>query len=100
VLLIFPEYLSGYSHGRHLAENQTGLNQHCIKNNHLIFTHDRDFGTLLAAAKTNCLSVLQIRTQDISPEKQIKNVIAALTQLSLTTLIFPRLLCHFEGACD
>jgi len=53
-----------------------------IKNNHLIFTHDLDFGTLLAAAKTNCPSVLQTRTQDISPEKQIKNVIAALTQFS------------------
>jgi predicted nuclease of predicted toxin-antitoxin system len=32
-----------------------------------VFTHDLDFGTLLAARKTRGPSVIQIRTQDVLP---------------------------------
>jgi predicted nuclease of predicted toxin-antitoxin system len=36
-------------------------------NGHVIFTHDLDFGAILAATKADCPSVVQIRTQDVSP---------------------------------
>lgn len=46
--------------------------------NYVIFTHDLDFGTLLAANKTPCPSVIQIRTQDVSPEALLETVAQAL----------------------
>ena len=50
------------------------------KNDCVVFTHDLDFGTLLAANKTNSPSVIQIRTQDVTPENLLPLVISALTQ--------------------
>lgn len=35
---------------------------------YLVFTHDLDFGTLLALTRAVGPSVLQIRTQDVTPE--------------------------------
>ncbi len=37
-------------------------------NGFIVLTHDLDFGTLLAAGKTNAPSVIQIRAQDITPD--------------------------------
>ncbi len=37
------------------------------ENEHTIFTHDLDFGAILAAMKTACPSIIQIRTVDVSP---------------------------------
>ena len=34
---------------------------------YVVFTHDLDFGAILAATKTKSPSVLQVRTQDINP---------------------------------
>ncbi len=53
-----------------------------IQNDSLIFTHDLDFGTLLAANKSNCPSVIQIRTQDVTPLKQLNTLISVLTQFA------------------
>jgi len=53
-----------------------------IKNDCVVFTHDLDFGTLLATNKTNCPSVIQIRTQDVTPLKQIKTLISVLSQFA------------------
>ncbi len=36
-------------------------------NNHIVFTHDLDFGALLAATSAESPSVFQIRTEDVSP---------------------------------
>jgi len=36
-------------------------------NGYVVFTHDLDFGTLLATNRTEGPSVIQIRTQDIMP---------------------------------
>jgi len=36
-------------------------------NNHIILTHDLDFGSIIAAANTQYPSVLQIRTLDVNP---------------------------------
>ena len=33
-----------------------------------MFTHDLDFGAIIAASNANCPSVIQIRTQDVSPD--------------------------------
>jgi predicted nuclease of predicted toxin-antitoxin system len=34
---------------------------------YVVFTHDLDFGAILAATKAKCPSVFQVRTQNISP---------------------------------
>jgi len=36
-------------------------------NGWIVFTHDLDFGMLLAALRTNGPSVIQVRTQDVLP---------------------------------
>jgi predicted nuclease of predicted toxin-antitoxin system len=35
---------------------------------HVVFTHDLDFGALLAATRANGPSVVQVRTHDVLPE--------------------------------
>jgi predicted nuclease of predicted toxin-antitoxin system len=47
----------------------------------VIFTHDLDFGTLLALSKTRRPSVIQIRSQEIMPEVMGQVVVSALTEL-------------------
>lgn len=37
------------------------------KNSYIVFTHDLDFGALLAATHAESPSVFQIRTDDVSP---------------------------------
>ena len=37
-------------------------------NAHIVFTHDLDFGAMLAATGAESPSVFQIRTQDVSPQ--------------------------------
>jgi predicted nuclease of predicted toxin-antitoxin system len=34
---------------------------------HVVFTHDLDFGTLLALTRTGSPSVIQVRTQEVTP---------------------------------
>jgi predicted nuclease of predicted toxin-antitoxin system len=36
-------------------------------NDYVVFTHDLDFGTLLALTQTESPSVIQVRTQDVTP---------------------------------
>ncbi len=47
------------------------------KNNYTVITHDLDFSAILAATKTKCPSVIQIRTQDVSI-RHIKPIILTL----------------------
>ena len=49
-------------------------------NNSIVFTHDLDFGTILAVTKADSPSVFQIRTQDVLPEQLGGLVLAALEQ--------------------
>ena len=51
-------------------------------NGYVVFTHDLDFGTLLALTHADGPSVLQVRGQDILPEHMGALVIAALHQYS------------------
>jgi predicted nuclease of predicted toxin-antitoxin system len=52
------------------------------ENDFIVFTHDLDFGVLLANARTSKPSVLQVRTQDVSPAALGPKIIAALGQFS------------------
>lgn len=54
-----------------------------IKNEHLIFTHDLDFGTALALTKADKPSVIQVRTQNV-------------TIPYLTRIIFPTLETYID----
>jgi predicted nuclease of predicted toxin-antitoxin system len=47
---------------------------------HIVFTHDLDFGTILASSKMECPSVLQIRTQDVNPSHLGDLVISVFRQ--------------------
>ena len=47
---------------------------------HVVFTHDLDFGTMLALSHEAGPSVLQVRTQDTLPDYLEGPVIAALSQ--------------------
>lgn len=49
-------------------------------NRYAVFTHDLDFGTLLALTHADGPSVLQVRGQDVLPEHMGRLVVAALRQ--------------------
>jgi len=48
------------------------------KHGQAVFTHDLDFGTMLALTQAEGPSVIQIRTQDVTPAAIEKLVVAAL----------------------
>ena len=50
------------------------------QNGYVVFTHDLDFGALLAVTGAEGPSVIQIRTTDVTPEAQSKRLLAALEQ--------------------
>jgi predicted nuclease of predicted toxin-antitoxin system len=50
------------------------------KNDHVVFTHDLDFGDILAATNADAPSVIQIRTQNLHPDYFGEAIIAALKQ--------------------
>jgi predicted nuclease of predicted toxin-antitoxin system len=47
---------------------------------HIVFTHDLDFGALLAALQTDQPSVIQFRTGDIIPDHPGARVVALLEE--------------------
>lgn len=51
-------------------------------NNYVVLTHDLDFGTLLTATQGDKPSVVQIRSDDVSPNVIGKPVINALRQMT------------------
>jgi len=50
------------------------------ENNHVVLTHDLDFGTILATTNAEGPSVIQVRTQDITPDHLAPLVNDALHQ--------------------
>jgi len=48
------------------------------RNEYVVFTHDLDFGALLAMTRAAGPSVIQVRTQDVFPSASETLVIAAL----------------------
>jgi predicted nuclease of predicted toxin-antitoxin system len=51
-------------------------------NGYIVLTHDLDFSAILAATKGEKPSVIQIRSEDVSPETIGKSVVEALRQMS------------------
>lgn len=51
-----------------------------LTNGYVVFTHDLDFGTMLALTRASGPSVLQVRGQNVLPEHMGPVVIAALRQ--------------------
>lgn len=49
-------------------------------NEHIVFTHDLDFGAILAATQAEGPSVIQIRTQDVTPNHLKAILISVLDQ--------------------
>ncbi len=49
-------------------------------NGYVVFTHDLDFGTLLALTQAESPSVIQVRTQDVTPRYLEAMVIGALNE--------------------
>ena len=49
-------------------------------NGYIVFTHDLDFGTLLALTQAENPSVIQVRTQDVTPHYLEAMVISALNE--------------------
>jgi len=49
-------------------------------NGYVLFTHDLDFGSILAATRADCPSVFQIRAQNITPQGTGHLVLNALDQ--------------------
>lgn len=52
------------------------------KNEYVVITHDLDFGAILAATQGEKPSVVQIRSDDVSPAAIGTQVIAALRQMA------------------
>lgn len=52
------------------------------KKDYVVFTHDLDFGTLLAASNAKGPSVIQIRTEDTTPQALKDVIVRALEQFS------------------
>ena len=55
------------------------------ENDFIVFTHDLDFGTMLALTQAESPSILQIRAQDILP-KSIRNIIFTILEKYKTEL--------------
>lgn len=53
----------------------------CAGHDHVLFTHDLDFGAILAASRGRTPSVVQMRTDDVTPQAMGRRVTDALVQL-------------------
>ncbi len=51
-------------------------------NDYVVFTHDLDFGTILATTGGAKPSVIQLRTGDVSPEAVGGEVVASIRQMA------------------
>jgi predicted nuclease of predicted toxin-antitoxin system len=49
-------------------------------NGYIVFTHDLDFGALLAATQASSPSVIQVRTQDVLPDQLEAIIINVINQ--------------------
>lgn len=65
--------------GKPTAEDSL-IMAHAKEHGFVIFTHDLDFGALLAASQADGPSVIQVRTQNIVPEAIGSLVLNALRQ--------------------
>jgi predicted nuclease of predicted toxin-antitoxin system len=64
----------------HAGVADTEIFDFAAAGNWIVFTHDLDFGNLLAALRTSKPSVLQVRTQDVLPSAIGDVVLRAIRQ--------------------
>jgi len=67
--------------GTHHATDREIMN-YAFRNDQIVFTHDLDFGDVLAATGAKGPSVIQVRSEDITPDKNHKLILKALNQFS------------------
>jgi predicted nuclease of predicted toxin-antitoxin system len=60
----------------------TEIMAYARSNGFLVLTHDLDFGSILAATRSDKPSVIQIRMGDVSPDNSAALVISAVQKLS------------------
>jgi predicted nuclease of predicted toxin-antitoxin system len=60
----------------------TAIMSFARENDYVVFTHDLDFGAILAVTQGEKPSVVQLRSDELQPEKIGKSVIAALIQMT------------------
>lgn len=60
----------------------TAIMAYARANDYVVLTHDLDFSTILAATQGEKPSVVQIRSEDVSPDAIGKQVVAALRQMA------------------
>ena len=65
--------------GRPNAPDQE-IFEYAKSHDYVIFTHDLDFGAILAATNADYPSVIQVRVQDVTPEHLSGFVVSALYQ--------------------
>jgi predicted nuclease of predicted toxin-antitoxin system len=53
-----------------------------LASDHIVFTHDLDFGTILAVTNASGPSVIQVRTQNVLPSDLGTLVVGALKQFA------------------
>ena len=53
----------------------------CAAHDHVLFTHDLDFGAILAASTEHGPSVVQLRAENVLPEPMLQQVAGALRQM-------------------
>lgn len=63
--------------GRLNADDQT-IFKYALSHKYIIFTHDLDFGAILSLTKGIGPSVIQVRTQDVTPDHLGKIIIKIL----------------------
>lgn len=54
--------------------------EYALENNLVVFTHDLDFGNILAVTSANAPSVIQIRTENTTPDFLLDLLLRALDQ--------------------
>ena len=74
--------LAGYSlvYGGRSPRKDRTIMDWCVANGYIVFTHDLDFGTMLALTHAAGPSVLQVRAIDVLPDHLEGVVIGALKQ--------------------
>jgi len=68
------------------------------RNGYIIFTHDLDFGTLLATTQSSTPSVIQVRTHDVTPN-YLKEIVISATKQFETHLKTGALIVIDEKKC-
>ncbi|MEM6318489.1 MAG: DUF5615 family PIN-like protein [Bacteroidota bacterium] len=54
------------------------------ENNYIVFTHDLDFGAILAATNADAPSVIQVRSHDIMPATLSPRLVKVIQQFQTT----------------